>query len=156
MFFSRGPNKIQNPYTLKDMYAAYVESLVDGEQSPLYVTYETYITLCSDYYVAIMDYLLEEGGTYKMPYGMGKIRVAKHKVKIKKNNRMPIDWEMTFKHNKKVVCLNEHSDGFRYFFFWSKPNMVVNKFLYRLVFTRQNKRRMAQLIKVHKKDYFEA
>jgi len=155
-FFSRGPNKIQNPYTLLDMYKDYISNLTDGEQSPFYISYDKYVAICSDYYIAIMDYILEEGGTYKMPYGMGLIRIAKHKIKFKKNKSIPIDWEMTFKNNKKIFCLNEHTDGFRYFFFWSKPNTIVNKFLYRLVFTRQNKRRLANLIKVHKKDYFEA
>ena len=40
-------------------------------------------------------------------------------------------------------------------FFWTKPYRVKNKFVYRLVFTRTNKRYLAKAIKENKKDYFE-
>ena len=155
MFFSRGPNKIQNPYTLKDMYDHYYKGLIDGENSPLYVPYDIYIKICSEYYIAVMELLLDRGLSYKIPYGMGNIRVAKRKVNLRTARRIPIDWESTFKYNKKIYCLNEHTDGFRYFFYWSKPNNYKHKYLYRLVFTRQNKRKLAKLIKEYNKDYFE-
>lgn len=155
MFFGRGKNKIQNPYTFKEMYKHYFDNLVDGVNSPLYVPYDVYVTICSDYYKAVMDLLLEEGLTYKIPYGLGNVRVTKRKVKLSKGRRIPIDWELTFKHNTKMYCLNEHTNGFRYFFFWSKPTTYRNKYLYRLVFTRSNKRRLAKLIKKYNKDYFE-
>lgn len=155
MFFSRGKNRVQNPYTFKEMYDHYYKGLVDGENSPLYVTYDMYVKICSDYYKAVMDLILEDGLTYKIPHGLGTIKVAKRKVRLSTARRIPIDWQATFKYNKKVYCLNEHSNGFRYFFYWSKPNTYKSKFLYRLVFTRQNKRRLANLIKKHNKDYFE-
>ena len=155
MFFSRGPNKIQNPYTFKEMYDHYYNGLVDGKNSPLYVEYDMYVKICSDYYKAIMEMILDDGLTYRMPHGLGLLKVAKRKVKLSTAKRIPIDWVETFKHNKKIYCLNEHTDGFRYFFFWSKPNTYKNKFLYRLVLTRQNKRKLARLIKSSNKDYFE-
>ncbi|MBR5796522.1 MAG: hypothetical protein IKY26_10290, partial [Erysipelotrichaceae bacterium] len=56
--------------------------------------------------------------------------------------------------NKLIFLLNEHSDMFKYRYWWNKVDvMVANKSKYQLVATRANKRRLAQIIKNRELDY---
>jgi len=151
MFFSRGKNTIQDPYTFADMYTDYISSLEEG--SIYYVTYTEYVDICSRFYKAISRAIIDDGIKYKLPHGMGQVYVLKKKVCY--NNRLSIDWQSTVKEGKKVFNLNEHTKGFKYVFLWTKPLKFKNKFIYRLVLTRTNKRYLAKAIKQHNKDYFE-
>jgi hypothetical protein len=150
-FFSRGKNNIQLPYTFKDMYSDYISDI--DKESPYYVTYKEYVDICSLFYKAISKAIIEEGIKFKLPFALGEVYVIKTKTKC--NNKMPIDWVLTVKEGKRIYNFNEHTAGFGYKFFWTKPYKVVNKFTYRLVFTRLNKRSLAKAIKQQKKDYFE-
>lgn len=151
MYFSRGKNIIQDPWTFADMYIHYISDI--PKDSPYYVTYSEYVDICSMFYRDISKAIIDEGIRFKLPYALGEIFVVKRKVKI--NNRMPIDWQESVKFGKKIFNFNEHSGGYGYKFFWTKPYRVKNKFVYRLVFTRNNKRYLAKAIKKYNKDYFE-
>jgi hypothetical protein len=151
MFFGRGKNTIEHPYTFADMYKDYISDIDEG--SPYYVSYIEYVEICSDFYKAISKAIIDDGITFKLPYGMGEVYVLKKKVKY--NGNLPIDWQATIKEGKKIYILNEHTKGFKYAFFWHKPLKFKNKFIYRLVFTRSNKRYLAKAIKQKNKDYFE-
>ena len=77
-FFSRGKNKVQDPYTLKDMYKDYIK---DKEVGTVYhIDYRTYVFLVTEYYKAIGQYILD-GGLYIMPYRMGTVSVSKIRPK---------------------------------------------------------------------------
>ena len=151
MFFSRGKNTIQNPYTFQDMYYDYISDI--DKNSPYYVTYAEYVDICSIFYKEISQAIIEEGIKFKLPYSLGEVYVIKKKTKL--NSRMPIDWQLSVKYGKKIYILNEHTGGFGYNFFWTKPYRIKNKFVYRLIFTRTTKRALAKAIKKYKKDYFE-
>ena len=153
MYFGRGRNKIQNPYTFRDMYEAYIKEVGNN---PLYaIEYSEFVNICGDYYKLVME-LVFNGGTYKMPYGLGELKISKRKVKL--DHLMPknMDWKSSAEVGKQVYHLNEHTGGYRYFFHWvKKKNALVNKYLYRLVMTRDNKRTLARLIKSKEQDYYE-
>lgn len=151
MFFSRGKNVIQNPYTFKDMYEEYISD--KDEDSPYYVTYKEYVDICSLFYKTISKLIIDESIHFKLPFAMGEIYVIKRKIKA--DNKMPIDWVLSVKEGKRIYNFNEHTAGFGYKFFWTKPYHIKNKFLYRLIFTRSNKRGLAKAIKQQHKDYFE-
>lgn len=151
MFFSRGKNKVQEPYVFKDMYLDYISDKEVG--SMYYVTYKEYVDICSTYYQMISKAIIDDSIRFKLPFGLGEVFVLKRKVKC--NNKMPIDWALTVQYHKRIYNLNEHSLGFGYKFFWTKPCRIKNKFMYRLVLTRNNKRYLAKQIKQNKKDYFE-
>jgi len=150
-FFSRGKNVIQEPYVFKDMYIHYISD--KDKDSPYYVTYSEYVDICSIFYQMIVKAIIDDGIRFKLPFGLGEIFVLKRKVKY--NNKMPIDWATTLKEGKRIYNLNEHTSGFGYKFFWTKPYKIKNKFMYRLVLTRANKRYLAKAIKKNKMDYFE-
>jgi hypothetical protein len=151
MYFSRGPNRVQEPYTLADSYKDYAAEFKPGDL--YYVTYSEYIDICSEFYKRISKSIIDDGMHFKLPYGLGEVYVIKRKVLL--NNKLQIDWESTLKEGKRIYHLNEHSKGFRYSFFWTKPVHFKNRFIYRLVLTRDNKRALAKAIKQYKKDYFE-
>ena len=150
-FFSRGPNVIQNPYVFKDMYAEYILDKEVG--SPYDITYTEYVDICSIFYQMIVKAIIDDGIRFKLPFSLGEVFVIKRKVKY--DNKMPIDWALTLQEGKRIYNLNEHTSGFGYKFFWTKPYKVKNKFMYRLVLTRANKRHLAKMIKRNKMDYFE-
>jgi len=153
MFFGRGANKVQEPYTLKDTYKTYIEGV--DEDSPYFVSYKQYRTICEDFYKQMMNYILEHAGEFKMPYNLGKIYVDKKKIKFSNKKRLAIDWALTNKHGKVIYHLNEHSRGYKYIFIWEKKDFKLkNKSFYRFIPTRANKRRLAQLVKSGNYDYF--
>lgn len=151
MFFSRGPNKVQDVYTLKDMYSSYIKDI--DVDSPYYVSYNEYVDINSMFYKAIVKSMIDEGTRFKLPFALGELYILK--VKKGPNSKLPINWEATVQTGHTVFNFNEHTAGFGYKFFWTKPYKVKNKFMYRLVLTRANKRGLAKVIKEKKQDYFE-
>ena len=152
MFYSRGKNKIQEPYCLPDMYDDYIKDI--PEDSPLYVTYKEYRDIVSLFYKEIVNNVITEGRTFHMPFMLGDTYVEKNKLDY--NNRLHINWELTSKTGKVIYNLNEHSQGYKYEIKWNKKVCTfTNNYLYRLVYTRDNKRLLAKNIKTKKSDYFE-
>jgi hypothetical protein len=155
MFFSRGKNKIQDPYTIPDMYKEYI-GRVDSE-TPYDVSYSVYKEITTRYFKKVANHLFE-GGNFKIPYQLGILQIIKKKIYVSSQVKYAssIDWQKTVKYGKKIIHLNEHSNGYKYLFMWDKAGAKrVNISKYRFVPTRQLKRYLAQLIKSGKKDYIE-
>lgn len=154
MFFSRGLNKVQNPYTIKEIYPFYIKEI--GTSGLYYIDQIEYCNIVYDFYKRIMDAIIRENVEFKMPYGIGELRVHKTKIKLNRLNVLSVDWVNTVDVGKYVYHLNEHTNGFKYFFHWvKKRKKIKNLFYYKLVMTRENKRLLARLIKTGKYDYFE-
>lgn len=154
MFYSRGKNKIQNPYCEVEMYKDYIKD--KDEESPYYISKQEYKDICASFYKVRMELLREQGGVFKMPYRIGELEIVKKKIDITNKKTLPLDWPETQKLGKHVYLLNEHSRGFRYSFHWNKKAFALkNKYLYRLVITRTNTRKLAKMIKSGEYDYFE-
>lgn len=152
-FFGRGKNTIQNPYTFKHMYEEYIKD--KDEDSPYYITYKEFVNICSDFTKEMMKEVLEKNYEFKLPYRLGFCKVIKKKVNNKSRNA-PFNWEATNKAGRIVRHFNDHTEGYKYLFRWSKRNVIFKyNWLYRLIFTRTNKRELARLIKHEKMDYYE-
>lgn len=151
-FYSRGKNKIQNPYVLKDMYDDYIKD--KEKDSILYISYKEYVDIVTTFYKSISRSIIDEGKTFHMPYMMGETYIEKSKLDY--NHRLPINWALTTKTGKVIYNLNEHSEGYKYRMKWNKKICIFpNNYLYMLVYTRENKRKLAKNIKTKKSDYFE-
>ena len=112
-----------------------------------------------------------EGYEVKLPARMGTISIKGKKTKIKFDEQGRLTgqapdykstkdlWEKCpeCKERKQLVFhLNEHTNGIRYKFFWSKERMLVeNKTFYSIILTRTNKRFLSNLIKKGKEFYVE-
>ncbi len=151
----RSKNRAKNPYTFPDMYEDYIKDI--DEDSPYHVTYNEYAGICSDFYKEVMVEVLEKGRRYKLPFRMGDICVTKKRLKLFDKAHLPIDWAMSKKLGKWVYHMNDHTNNFKFRFRWSKKmcRNTPNIGLYRLVFTRANKRRLAELIKSGNYDYIQ-
>ena len=152
-FFGRGKNKVQSPYTFQDMYIEYLKDV--DENSPYFIPYCKFVEICSHYYKGMMDYVFE-GGIFIMPFSLGSISIFKKKPKKLIAGHLQIDWENSVKCGKRVYHLNDHSNYYKFRFYWSKQNTrLANKGMYSMVFTRENKRRLASEIKSGNTNYFE-
>ena len=152
MYFSRGLNRVQNPYVLKDIYEFYIDEI--GTNVLYDIDFGLYTDVVTDYFREVSDNILYKSRTFKMPFGLGYLNIVKIKVGIDKK-KMALDWKNSVKYSKQIFHTNDHTDGFKYRFHWSKPNSIVNKYYYKLVMTRGNKRLLAKLIKSGSYDYFE-
>lgn len=151
-FTARGPNTIQKPYCMPDMYQAYIKDI--PKESAYYVTYTEYAKIVGLFYKEVSHKIIEHGELFHMPFRLDNTYVEKKKLDY--NNRPPIDWQMTTARGKVIYNFNEHSGGYKYELKWNKRNSLFHNFyLYRLVYTRSNKRAVAKCIKARTIDYFE-
>jgi len=155
MYFSRGKNKVQNSYTLVDSYKDYIKD--KDINSPYYISKQEYIDIISSYVLKLNEELLDKASIFKMPYRLGTLQIVKLLSSNNRNKKYSIDFNLTNKYGKTIYHLNEHSDGYKYMFKWTKINSIVkNKSKYRFIPTRTTKRQLAKNIKSGLVDYFEA
>lgn len=153
MYFGRGPNKIQKPYTFPDMYAKYIED--KDPESPYHIPYSDFVDICSEFYKGISEYILE-GGLYKMPYKLGTISVVKKRPKTISWRSISLDWKSSVETGKQVLHTNDHSNYYKFRFHWCKLKASFhNKSGYRMIVTRETKRKLAQIIKSGDYNYFD-
>lgn len=137
--------------TIVDFYKQFT---VDNPE--LDVEYKLYRALLEDMFKLMSEDILMRSKELKMPYNLGTIQVIKYKPKNYNSKSLSVDFVNTNKYGKTIYHLNDHSNGYKYRFYWSKlVSKIKNKTKYGLVMTRANKRLLASLIKNNKKDYIE-
>lgn len=141
-------------YTIASFYNDYLDNI---EKDTVYdINYTKYRAIVTDYFKHLRQRLIEEGKMIKLPYRMGNVQIVKSRPKHLDKRSLRIDYQATKQENKLILLLNEHSDFFKYRYWWNKVDMMVpNKSQYQLVATRANKRRLAQIIKNKELDYQE-
>lgn len=157
MFFSRGKNKIQNPYTWPDIYNDYIE--IVGVKGDIYkVSKRDYLDIVTQYSNGVLKHIIDHSGIFKLPSNLGFFQVIKKRPS--KNDResgmRAVDWGYFNSTGKICKHINEHTGGYKYEFVWGKMRYYV-KYIhsYRFVLTRAHKRRLAYLLKNNIKDYLE-
>jgi hypothetical protein len=160
----RGKGKIKVHYGRVDMYKHYIET-TEKEPGKTQVSYSDYCAVLNKFNKDISKAIMEDAYEYILPNRVGTIRIKKYKPKIQLDdegklitNNLAVDYKATnelwrnneeAKENKKLVYhLNNHSDGYRYVWYYSTyRSNLPNKSLYRFVPTRTNKRELSKLIK---------
>lgn len=140
--------------TIADFYIRYKQNI---EQGTVYdVDLKTYKAIVTDYFKHIRDQVMLESKEVKLPCRLGTLQIVKHQPKEFTGKSLRFDWKATKETGKPVFLLNEHSNYFKYRFFWSKKDcLLTNKTKYQFVASRDNKRNLAQLIINQIKDYPE-
>lgn len=140
-------------YTAKDFYESYKQ---DIEPDTVYdVDFDTYRAIIYDYFKFIRDQILD-GKEFIIPYRLGSIQIIKSKPKTYTSRSLRYDWKAMKELGKPVYYLNEHSDGRKYRYFWSKRDcLFVNKTKYMFIASRDNKRTLAKIILNREHDYIE-
>jgi hypothetical protein len=180
----RGLGKNNADYTLADSYKYFVSRVVNSEKLDgdsiniieLYKLNKTkYHNIIKEFNMMIMEKLIMEAATYKLPGQLGELRIQKRrnlKLKLDENSKLitrklPVDWKATkelweinlkAKEQKKLVFItNDHFDGHRCIFTWHKKRSDCPfKSVYQFIPSRHNKRWLASVIKdpnIHV-DYF--
>ena len=141
-------------YVGADFYKSYMEYVDDN---PLYqVEYRKFRDIINDYFRYLRDEIIENGKEVKLPCRMGTLSIVKHKPKEYTGKSLRIDYGESKKLGKMVFHLNEETNGFKYRYYWNKQNMLTrNKTYYQLIMTRENKRRLAYILKNRIRDYVE-
>lgn len=146
----------EKPKNIRDSYKLY------KQENNSVVDLSTYVKLCNEFNKFIIEKTLD-GEEVTLPCRMGylHIRGRKQVIKFDRNGNvqgLAPDWVKTkklwdnnveAKDRKQIVYhTNEHSNGVRYKFFWSKHNVfLLNKALYSLRLSRANKRAIYKKIK---------
>lgn len=147
-------NYKRSSYTLTDYYLFYKDNI---EKNTVYdIDMKTYKAIVSEYFKYIRDQIMQECKEFKLPCRLGTLSIIKHKPKEFTGKSLRFDWKATKESGKPVYLVNEHSNYYKYRFFWSKKNcLIINKSKYQFVATRDNKRTLAQIIFNKLRDYPE-
>ena len=135
---------------LLEAYKNYIER--DGGYS-FGIYLDEFRHICSDFNRKASERIISESETLKMPFRLGSIRVRKRKLDV--NRKINIDWEATKKYKKVIYHLNEHTDGYGYYFFHDRTEArFKNQGRSRFKAARANGRLLAKALKEKRTDYF--
>lgn len=148
------PRYKRDSYTIADFYLSYKDYIQQG--TPYDVDYKTFRAIVSDYFKYIRDEVMLYSREFRFPCRLGTLQIVKHKPKQYNKASLRWNWKETKETGKPVLLLNEHSDCFKFRFFWSKKACIIpNKTRYMFIATRENKRNLAQIIFNREHDYVE-
>ena len=137
--------------TLVDAYEDFKEEFKD-EKVMQDLDKATYRKVCIKFNELIADDIINSAEEFKLPSGLGVIRIKK----IISNQKRRVDWKATREHDTKIYHLNFHTDGYYYKWFWHKKKaLFTNKSAYSFSPTRKNKRTLASLLKSNSVEFFE-
>lgn len=143
----------------RDSYKMYkakvVAANINREDQLVTLPVKEYIYIVNGFFKFLIGKVLA-GKIVRLPINMGTLRIVGTKVKPRLNDKGNIEglapswgktWELwnrkpEAKENKEVVfCFNEHSNGLRFRYIWSKKSVALkNKTVYALKMSRPNKR----------------
>lgn len=117
------------------------------DKVPIEVPYFTYKRILEEMCNVILEHVLNRSEGFKMPYGLGFIQIGKYKPKALNSKSLSVDYQASKIYGKTIYHLNEHSDGYKVRFHWSRvPQTFPDRFKYQLSLVRANKRRLAKLV----------
>lgn len=143
--------------TIRTAYKAYKKT---HHHSTRKFTLEQYLKLMNGFSEFVMNEVLDGEKVY-LPENMGVVQIIGKKVTPKITDEgienLTVDWGKTHslwktckeckEKEQKVYLFNEHSDGIRYRFMWSRMSMLLHtKFLYTYVPNRTSKKLLFEKI----------
>lgn len=141
-------------YTIADYYLSYKDYIERDTQYD--VDFNTFKAIVTDYFKYIADQIMYNSAEVKLPCRLGTLSIVKHKPKEFTGKSLRWDWKATKETGSPVYLLNEHSDYYKYRFFWGKQNcLLTNKSKYQFVASRTNKRDLCNIIKNKLRDFPE-
>lgn len=143
------PNK---SIVIKDFYNDYKKNI--EEDSCYDMSYSQYVKIICDLHQEMMHDLLE-GYEIKFKCGVGSFFIAKNKVDYSERKNIPTDFKKSKELGKRILLLNEHTNGYIYKFYWSSKRSFERTYhkLFRFDAVRFRKRELCSLLKDGKKDY---
>lgn len=158
------PRKVhyhKGAYSLKELYKYYIK---DEDTFNYNIDRKLYREILKRVHQKMMKYIIEESGTISLPMSMGTLRIRKSKPKYDKNRKeivYAVDHLNSKKYGKKIIHMNNHTDGYIMRFFWDKrcgySLRILGIQVYCFKAVHDNKMHLARTIIKHypKIDYFE-
>lgn len=147
-------NYDRKSYTIADYYLSYKDYIEEG--SIYDIPYQTFKAIVLDYFKYIRDEVMLHSKEVKLPCRLGTLQIIKHQPKEYTGKSLRWDWQSTKQLGKPVYYLNEHSNGWKYRFYWCKQDCIFkNKSKYMFIASRANKRNLCVIIKNKQCDYIE-
>lgn len=151
---------------MKNIRSSY-KNYIEKSENPIPI--KEYCKVVNDFNKFIMATVFS-GEEILLPSRLGSLAIKgrKSKVTVTESGRLKgltPDFKATndlwekcseCKERKQIVYhLNEHTNGIRYRFFWSRNRVLVtNKTFYSMIFTRTNKRFITELVVKRGKEYY--
>ena len=146
--------KVSITGTLVDAYKLYKKN-----RKNTVINHKTYLDICHTFNKEISNKIITESTEFKIPYGLGTVRIKsiRNSIRIKngviEDSRMCVDWKRTkemymqlygtndwdklseIPGKKVVLYTNEHSNGYRMKWYWNKRSTYnfTNKKMYSFV-----------------------
>lgn len=105
-------------YTTTDFYESYKQYIEPN--TPYDIDLQTYKNIINDYFKYIRDEVMYNCKEFKFPCRLGTLQIIKHQPKEFTGKSLRWDWKATKETGKPVYLLNDHSNYYKYRFFWSK------------------------------------
>ena len=141
-------------YTIADYYLSYKQYIEPGTQYD--IDLKTFKAIVTDYFKHIRDEIMLYSKEFKLPCRLGTLQIIKHQPKTYTGKSLRWDWKSTRELGKPVFYLNEHSQGYKYRFFWHKKECIIkNQAKYMFIASRANKRELCKIIMNKQCDYIE-
>ncbi len=155
MLKPRGKGKISKSLGLKDAFKEFNKS--QNKNSHFAVDYSLYKAICADFNKKVIKDILYDSGTFKLPHRLGEIRIQKKKMNFNDSSKLKVDWKRTNELGTRIYHLNDHTDNYRYKWYWRKSKAIIkNKTAYSFTATRDNMRTLARILLTDRRiDYFE-
>jgi len=138
--------------------STYQQFLIDNPE--IRITYKKWCEVIRTFNESFRDYILDTGDKCKLPFGFGDFSISKkmtkrfRMVKGQEMIALPVDWKKSREKGKRIYLFNDHTDGFRFRWYWFKDNLRLRGSKY-LVFkpSRTTSRKLAEYLK--KNPYFQ-
>ena len=169
-FKKRGNGKYRADCLSNDIYKYYCETC--GNKLGLSKT--EFIDILKKLNDAKFDLIINEAWIFKIPSRLGLFRIRKRKTKfiLDKDGNLDtkylnVDYKATKdlwatdeearKEKKLIFHFNEHTDGYKFPWYWDKRiSNAKNQSLYKVIITRTHNRYKCKVLKSNTKiDYFE-
>lgn len=158
-----------------DLYKLYRSELDSIDRGSVYdVSYLKFARILQETNEAMMEAMMKENMTLKLPYRLGEVSIKKYKSKTENEDgsmnkrKLSVDWKETKElwaededaREKKILIyhLNKHTLGYKYMWHWYRGiSNVRNVRLYRFYPLRRWKRGLAAILlnPLNKIDFYE-
>ena len=146
----RGKGKLSGCLTIKDAYNSYKQEKIEKEKD--YVTRSLFSKLCKDFNKELLNQVIEESETVKLPYRLGKLFVIKRELDLGSIPRNK--WKVDYQKSKELGFIVYFENDKKYYIRWDKKVAIFKwKSVYLFNACRTAKRQLGAAIK-NKKDYY--
>lgn len=173
--YKRGTGKKNISHRTTAVYKFYKNNLPGNYTKTDYnITGKVYSQIIRRVSEILIELMIQDNFEYTLPFKMGKFHVVKKKVIYKLDEEgnlirrgLPVDYAATKKlwledseakaKRIKIYHTNDHTDGYKYSFFWDKKGITLRPFFYyNFKPNRKNNRYLAKCIKENPElEFFE-